>query len=148
LSICGAGGGKVVSNVDGENYSVNLNLSVGYQSSQLFGSAPEEIITFLKTKNVTFNHHQLCVSTDEYHNNQALKKFYRLLSTNRDKEGKKQFVSTIEGNILLYKIIMTSRASKFSKGFSVLYAFISCDDPPLHPRETFTLHKGYSLGQP
>ncbi|KAK2571885.1 Gamma-glutamyl hydrolase [Acropora cervicornis] len=64
LSICGAGGGNVTSNVDGENYSVNLNLSVGYQSSRLFGSAPEEIITFLKTKNVTFNHHQLCVSTD------------------------------------------------------------------------------------
>ena len=29
LSICGAGGGNVTSNVDGENYSVNLNLSVG-----------------------------------------------------------------------------------------------------------------------
>ncbi|XP_044163182.1 gamma-glutamyl hydrolase-like [Acropora millepora] len=96
LSICGAGGENVLSKVDGENYSVNLNLSVGYQSSRLFGSAPEEIITFLMTKDVTFNHHQHCVSTDEYHNNQALKKFYRLLSTNRDKEGKKQFVSTIE----------------------------------------------------
>ena len=29
LSICGAGGGNVISNVDGVNYSVNLNLSVG-----------------------------------------------------------------------------------------------------------------------
>jgi len=29
LSICGAGGRNVTSNVDGENYSVNLNLSVG-----------------------------------------------------------------------------------------------------------------------
>ena len=29
LSICGAGGGNVISKVDGENYSVNLNLSVG-----------------------------------------------------------------------------------------------------------------------
>ena len=120
LSICGAGGGNVISNVDGENYSVNLNLSVGkwiysfliapvakifafknvlkyppgtkplvwctglcelivvwflsfsellfffvgYQSSRLFGSAPAEIITFLKTKDVTFNHHRHCVSTD------------------------------------------------------------------------------------
>ena len=43
---------------------------------------------------------------------------------------------------------MTSRASKFSKRFTVLYAFISCDDPPLHPWETFGLHKGYSLGHP
>ena len=29
LSICGAGGGHIISNVDGENYSVALNLSVG-----------------------------------------------------------------------------------------------------------------------
>ena len=120
LSICGAGGEHVLSKVNGENYSVNLNLSVGkwiysfliapvakifpfknvlkyhpgtkplvwctglcelivvwflsfsellffivgYQSSRLFGSAPEEIITFLKTKNVTFNNHGLCLSTD------------------------------------------------------------------------------------
>ena len=29
LSICGAGGGNIISKVDGENYSVALNLSVG-----------------------------------------------------------------------------------------------------------------------
>ena len=33
-----------------------------------------------------------------YYNNGALKKFYKVLSTNRDKEGVKEFVSTIEGN--------------------------------------------------
>ena len=36
----------------------------GYESSRLLGSAPEEIITYLKTANVTFNHHRQCVSTD------------------------------------------------------------------------------------
>lgn len=97
LSTCGSGGAQVTSLVDGENYSVPLNLSEGYQSSRLFGSsAPEEIITYLKTKDVTFNHHRACVSTDEYHSNKALNEFFRLLSTNRDKEGKKEFVSTIE----------------------------------------------------
>jgi len=96
LSVCGAGGENVISSVDGENYSVPLNLSDGYQSSRLLGSAPEEIITYLKTQNVTFNHHRECVSIDTYHSNEALHKFYRLLSTNRDKEGIKEFVSTVE----------------------------------------------------
>ena len=38
----------------------------------------------------------------EYHSNKALNEFFRLLSTNRDKEGKKEFVSTIEGNTVGY----------------------------------------------
>ncbi|KAL9957118.1 hypothetical protein ACROYT_G038720 [Oculina patagonica] len=96
LSSLGAGGDKVTSSVDGENYSVPLNLSVGYKSSRLLGSAPDQIITYLKTLNVTFNHHQECISTDTYDSNEKLHKFYRRLSTNRDKEGKKEFVSTIE----------------------------------------------------
>lgn len=97
LSVCGAGGQNVLSPVDGEDYTIPLNLSDGYESSRLLGSAPEEIITYLKTANVTYNHHQQCVSTDTYYNNDALKKFYKVLSTNRDKEGVKEFVSTIEG---------------------------------------------------
>ena len=40
-----------------------------------------------------------------YYNNDALKKFYKVLSTNRDKEGVKEFVSTIEGNdVNLWKV--------------------------------------------
>jgi len=96
LSVCGAGGENVISSVDGEDYSVPLNLSDGYQSSRLLGSAPEEIITYLKTQNVTYNHHRNCMSTDTYHGNVAVHKFYRVLSTNRGKEGKKEFVSTME----------------------------------------------------
>lgn len=96
LSVCGADGENVLSSVDGVNYSVPLNLSEGYQFSKLFGSAPEKIITYLKTQNVTFNHHHKCISTNTYFSNKALNKFYRLLSTNKDKEGRKEFVSTIE----------------------------------------------------
>ena len=45
------------------NYIISDYLS-GYESSRLLGSAPEEIITYLKTANVTYNHHRQCVSTD------------------------------------------------------------------------------------
>ena len=44
-------------------YIISDHLS-GYESSRLLGSAPEEIITYLKTANVTYNHHRQCVSTD------------------------------------------------------------------------------------
>ncbi|KAJ7340229.1 hypothetical protein OS493_002961 [Desmophyllum pertusum] len=98
LSVLGTGGENVISPVDGENYSVPLNLSEDYKSSRLLGSAPEQIITSLETLNVTFNHHRECISTDTYNSNEKLHKFYRLLSSNRDKEGKKEFVSTIEAH--------------------------------------------------
>ena len=37
---------------------------LGYKSSRLLGSAPENIITYLKTDNVTYNHHRECISTE------------------------------------------------------------------------------------
>ena len=36
----------------------------GYRSSRLLGSAPEQIITYLKTLDVTYNHHRNCISSD------------------------------------------------------------------------------------
>lgn len=95
LSVQGAGGRKITSDVDGEDFSVPLNLSEGYKSSRLLGSAPENIITYLKTDNVTYNHHRECISTETYSQDEQLKKFYNCLSTNRGKKGK-EFVSTIE----------------------------------------------------
>ncbi|CAH3137898.1 unnamed protein product [Pocillopora meandrina] len=92
LSVQGAGGRKITSDVDGQDFSVPLNLSEGYKSSRLLGSAPENIITYLKTDNVTYNHHRECISTKA---NEQLKKFYNCLSTNRGKKGK-EFVSTME----------------------------------------------------
>lgn len=96
LMSLGAGGENVTSSVDAEDYSIPLNLSLGYGSSRLFGSAPEQIITYLKTLDVTYNHHRNCISSDTYHSNEKLRKFYKRLSTNRDKEGNKEFVSTVE----------------------------------------------------
>lgn len=95
LSVQGVGGREITSPVDGVDFSVPLNISEGYKSSRLLGSAPEEIIAYLKTDNVTYNHHQKCISTETYSNDEQLKKFYKCLSTNRGKEGK-EFLSTIE----------------------------------------------------
>lgn len=96
LMSLGAGGENVTTSVDAEDYSIPLNFSLGYGSSRLFGSAPEQIISYLKTLDITYNHHQFCISSDTYNSNEKLHKFYKRLSTNRDKEGKKEFVSTAE----------------------------------------------------
>lgn len=85
----------VMSSVDGVDFSVPLNFSEGYKSSRLFRSAPDEIITYLKTKDVTYNHHHYGLTTETYSRDKNLNKFYSCLSTNRGKKGK-QFVSTIE----------------------------------------------------
>lgn len=85
----------VMSSVDGVDFSVPLNFSEGYKSSRLFRSALDEIITYLKTKDVTYNHHHYGLTTETYSRDKNLNKFYSCLSTNRGKKGK-QFVSTIE----------------------------------------------------
>lgn len=91
-----ARGKYVLSPVHGEDYSIPLNFSKDFQISRLFGSAPREIITYLSTLNVTYNHHRECVTPETYNKVKELKSFFRILSTNRDKQGKMEFISTVE----------------------------------------------------
>uniref|UniRef100_A0A3Q1HGA5 folate gamma-glutamyl hydrolase n=1 Tax=Anabas testudineus TaxID=64144 RepID=A0A3Q1HGA5_ANATE len=64
------------------------------RSSRLFRNFPKDVMQSLSQENITPNFHQWSVSTANFTKNDALRTFYRVLSTNT--VGKIQFVSTME----------------------------------------------------
>ncbi|XP_064607881.1 gamma-glutamyl hydrolase-like [Liolophura sinensis] len=82
---------------DAENLPLPLDLiSPDYQKSEIFGQAPQEIIDALKTENVTANSHQFGITPEVFKQNDDLRNFFRILSTNKDRKGG-VFVSSMEG---------------------------------------------------
>lgn len=86
---------EVMSKYSAEDIALPLNFSKDFSNSRLFGNLPADVFTALKTENVTENFHQSGLSPEDYDKNSNLKSFYKVLSTNTDKNGK-EFVSTIE----------------------------------------------------
>eukprot|EP01088_Endostelium_zonatum_P003511 TRINITY_DN14721_c0_g1_i1.p1 TRINITY_DN14721_c0_g1~~TRINITY_DN14721_c0_g1_i1.p1 ORF type:complete len:340 (-),score=64.15 TRINITY_DN14721_c0_g1_i1:3-1022(-) len=88
-----------------ENYTVPLNFTNLANSSRLFGTSSSwisgkalitnEIYSILEHEPVTMNNHHYGVSPAEYSSNSRLGKFFNLLSTNVDRNGK-TFVSSSE----------------------------------------------------
>lgn len=80
-----------------KNYSVPLDFyKKEYKNSRLFGKAPSGIIKTLKEKPITINAHLFSLPPKFMLNNQILTDFYRVISTNKDKQGV-EFISTYEG---------------------------------------------------
>ncbi|XP_055844402.1 gamma-glutamyl hydrolase A [Episyrphus balteatus] len=71
-----------------------LEFVEGYNTSRLFGSAPTEVISMLKKKNVTANFHQFCITKKIFHE-YGFDKNYNILSINHDWDGF-EFISSIE----------------------------------------------------
>eukprot|EP00163_Fabomonas_tropica_P014128 TRINITY_DN257_c0_g2_i1.p1 TRINITY_DN257_c0_g2~~TRINITY_DN257_c0_g2_i1.p1 ORF type:complete len:372 (+),score=77.82 TRINITY_DN257_c0_g2_i1:159-1274(+) len=87
----------ILSHCDAEDYTLPLdNMDL---SSNIFGKAPSTVQGFLAdaTLNITMNNHQQCVTTDTYGQNSKLQAFYKVVSTNTDRQGL-EFVSTFEAN--------------------------------------------------
>ncbi|XP_068673349.1 gamma-glutamyl hydrolase-like isoform X2 [Montipora capricornis] len=66
------------------------------QSLMFSGPDSDEVKKILMRQNVAFNYHRFCVTTKRFRENTNAK-FFKLLSTNKDKNGL-EFISTIEGN--------------------------------------------------
>jgi len=64
-------------------------------NSSLFANASDFILDSFSNFNVTMNNHFYGISANGFQRNKILKSFYRVLSTNIDRDGV-QFVSTIE----------------------------------------------------
>ena len=80
-----------------KNYSIPLDFyKENYKKSKLFKNAPSGIIKILKEKPITINAHLFSLPTKAMLENRILADFYRLISTNVDKQGV-EFVSTYEG---------------------------------------------------
>ncbi|XP_070580586.1 gamma-glutamyl hydrolase-like [Ptychodera flava] len=66
-----------------------------FKTTRLFASAPEKIIQILENENVTFNAHHNGVTPKNFSTSAKLKSFYKIISTNFDKNGL-EFISMTE----------------------------------------------------
>lgn len=80
---------------DSKNYSIPLTFSEDWKESRMFGQASEGVIETLRTKPITINAHIFSLPTNHFMDNHLLRDFYRVISTNKDREGI-DFVSTFE----------------------------------------------------
>jgi len=81
--------------MDSYNYSIPLDFTSDAQSSRLFANAPQKIYDILSKENVTMNNHHYGIWTDHFQSTSSLSTFFKLLSTNKDRQGA-EFVSTVE----------------------------------------------------
>ena len=95
LSFLVSGTDQVLSQTDSQNLSLPLNFSSDYLNSTMFRDIAKDLANFLGSAATTFNAHDWSVTTTSFAQNEKLKDFFSILSTNRDRNGIK-FVSTIE----------------------------------------------------
>ena len=81
---------------DSVDISLPLKFTPNIKSSRLFRRAPRDILKIFATENVTYNHHIRCMTPSVFKKNPSMKRHFKILSTNKDRNGK-EFISTIEG---------------------------------------------------
>nr|XP_015209057.1 PREDICTED: gamma-glutamyl hydrolase isoform X1 [Lepisosteus oculatus] len=71
-----------------------LIFTKGARESRLFKNFPTELLEALATESITENSHIWSLSVEKYNSDEKLRKFYNILTTNKDE--KLEFVSTME----------------------------------------------------
>jgi len=112
IAVSGQENEGVLSDFDSWDISYPLFFTPDSNTSRMFGSAPASVLNTFATTNCTMNWHHLGVLPSLYSTNQNLAKFFRILSTNVDRENK-PFISSIEG------INMPFYATQFHPEWSV-----------------------------
>ncbi|XP_066449478.1 gamma-glutamyl hydrolase-like [Eleutherodactylus coqui] len=77
------------------NISLPLILTDDVSSSKMFHHAPLELLHAVARENITANFHHFGITPKTFHANEKLSTFYRILSTNHDRDGV-EFISTLE----------------------------------------------------
>lgn len=96
LATAVSGTSSILSSSDAENLVLPLDFSRGYKESRMFSSMSSKLAKYLSTASTTVNLHRNCVTTASFDGNMKLTQFFRVLSTNYDRN-QKHFVSTMEG---------------------------------------------------
>lgn len=65
-----------------------------YKESRIFQNIPDDILSYMKDENVTYNYHKFCLTDKELTENN-LNDVWRVVTENVDSDGKK-FISTME----------------------------------------------------
>ncbi|KAJ7372726.1 hypothetical protein OS493_018000 [Desmophyllum pertusum] len=82
--------------VNAENISLTLNLPKDYKTASVWKYAPTHMVKYLHDNKVAYNNHVKAITPQTYHKNRLLKKFFRIVSTSKDRKGV-EFISTMEG---------------------------------------------------
>ena len=104
LNVITANSADVLSHFAADGVSLTLNYTSNAKNSRLLKNCPTNIYKGMAMEEVTYNHHSYGVSPHTHRTNKKINKFFKILSTSKDTNGK-DFVSLIEGNILLIFII-------------------------------------------
>ncbi|XP_031222375.1 gamma-glutamyl hydrolase isoform X1 [Mastomys coucha] len=72
-----------------------LNFTPGARQSRMFQNFPTELLNSLAVENLTANFHKWSLSVKNFTENEKLKKFFNILTTNTD--GNTEFISSMEG---------------------------------------------------
>ena len=79
-----------------EDITIPLEFVGNPRESRLLKDMPDELLKSLGEEPVTYNHHQAGVTPETYGKENSLDKFFQIISTNKDQDGR-CFVSTVEG---------------------------------------------------
>jgi len=96
MMMMGVAGSDFLVETDALNLSIPLTFTKESKDSRFFGNAPKGILKGLAEKPISFNAHAWGIPTESYYNNTKLKKTFRVISTNYDRNGT-EFISTYEG---------------------------------------------------
>ena len=100
LSCCTAGDLSVLEHdFDSDNITLPLDFTSEVKSSRIFAEAGKALLDDFAKQPITMNNHIAGVLPETFERNEKLSAFYRVVSTNVDRAGKR-FVSTIEGKKL------------------------------------------------
>ncbi|XP_061585378.1 gamma-glutamyl hydrolase [Cololabis saira] len=89
-------GENLLTDTKAENLALPLNLTTEAYSSRMFQGFPEKLIKALTQEPLTGNFHHYGITVETFHENEKLRSFFTLLSTNVATNGA-HFVSTLEG---------------------------------------------------
>lgn len=89
-------GKSLLEKTTAENVALHLNLTSEANSSKMFEGFPQKLMSALTEEPLTGNFHHYGLSVKNFQENEPLRSFFSLLSTNVA-ENKVHFVSTIEG---------------------------------------------------
>ncbi|XP_048378686.1 gamma-glutamyl hydrolase-like isoform X3 [Stegostoma tigrinum] len=89
-------GKNLLINTETENIALPLNLTYAAEFSEMFQQFPSDVYRALSQEPLTGNFHHFSLSVKDFLQDEELRKFYSILSTNYDRKGV-EFVSTMEG---------------------------------------------------
>ena len=77
------------------NLMLPLDITREGLKSRLLSNAPKQYVEYLQNTKCTLNNHRMGLSPKDFKRSKMLHRFYKIISTNKDRKGK-EFVSTIE----------------------------------------------------